>query len=296
MGSCWFGDITDGACTPIIGDATAYAKRVHDLVSQRAEITFPDWNLAVVCGICKDRAEYLALLQKVCIAGSEEAVREQYSAKDMELLQMVRTLDEMDTVINLLSERVADWYQIRHPSFSRKYRRTPAHVLIKSIGSRTRDGRSGGGALSRVAGGITSLSDTRLALAKEISNLACTVMPNTSALIGGLVAARLLSHAGGLKELSRMPASTIQVIGARTALFMHIRTHAPSPKHGIIFQHRRVHNAPRDVRGKVSRILAGKLAIAAKLDYYRGEADAKFLENAQNLIDRAGGTGKEADI
>ena len=48
------------------------------------------------------------------------------SGRDVELLQMVRTLDEMDTVINLLSERVADWHQIRHPSFSRKYRRTPA--------------------------------------------------------------------------------------------------------------------------------------------------------------------------
>ncbi len=76
-------------------------------------------------------------------------------------------------------------------------------------------------------------------------------MPNTSALIGGLVAARLMSHAGGLLELSRLPASAIQVLGARTALFAHLRTKSPSPKHGIIFQHRRVHNAPRDVGAKL---------------------------------------------
>jgi nucleolar protein 56 len=285
MQSCWFGDVDDGKCIPFSGDAAAYARRVREIRTNMDAFIPPAWQQAVACGICSDREEYLSLLQSVCISGSEQAVREQYAAKDVELLQMVRTLDEMDKVINILSERIADWYQIRHPSFSRKYRRTPAHVLVKSVSERSK-GR--GGALGKVAVGITSLSDTRLALAKEVSARACEVMPNTSALIGGLVAARLLSHAGGLKELSRMPASTIQVIGAKTALFMHIRTRAPAPKHGIIFQHRRVHNAPREVRGKVARVLAGKLAIAARLDFYRGCAVPEFIEDAQACIDRAG--------
>jgi nucleolar protein 56 len=62
----------------------------------------------------------------------------------------------------------------------------------------------------------------------------------------------------------------------------------PPPKHGIIFQHRRVHNAPRDVRGKVARGLAGKLAIAVRLDYYRGEIDPDFILRTQERIDHAG--------
>ena len=287
MQSFWFGDISEGYCAPFTGDAAACARRAREIRTSMDAFIPPDWQQAVACGFCHDRAEYLSLLQKACIAGSEQAVRDQYAAKDVELLQMVRTLDEMDTVINALSERVADWYQIRHPSFSRKYRRTPAHVLVKSISERNRE-RGGGGALGKVAAEITSLADARTALAKEVSARACEVMPNTSALIGGLVAARLLSHTGGLKELSRLPASAIQVLGARTALFMHIRTHAPSPKHGIIFQHRRVHNAPREVRGKVARVLAGKLAIAARLDFYRGCAVPSFLDDAQARIDRAG--------
>jgi nucleolar protein 56 len=288
MQSCWFGNIDVGKCTPFTGDAAAYSRRVRECRTSMDDFLPLDWQQAVACGICRDRAEYLALLQKVCIAGSEQAVREQYAAKDVELLQMVRTLDEMDTVTNVLSERVADWYQIRHPSFSRKYRRTPAHVLVKSISERNRERGGGGGALGKVSAEIMSLADARTALAKEVSARACEVMPNTSALIGGLVAARLLSHAGGLKELSRLPASGIQVLGARTALFAHIRTHAPAPKHGIIFQHRRVHNAPREVRGKVARVLAGKLAIAARLDYYRGCAVQSFLDDAQDRIDRVG--------
>jgi nucleolar protein 56 len=285
MQSYWFGDVGGGHCLPFTGDLKAMVSRILSLSTQLDTFTPPDWQQAVSCGFCSDRADYLARLQAVCIAAAERSVREHYAGKDAELLQMVRTLDEMDTVINLLSERAADWYMVRHPAFSRKYRRTPAHILVRTIRENSR------GALGKVAGEIEQLADTRTALAKEVSARANDVMPNTSALIGGLVAARLMAHAGGLLPLSRLPASAIQVLGARTALFAHLKTHTPSPKHGIIFQHRRVHNAPRDIRGRVARVLAGKLAIAARLDYFRGVAVPEFLEQAQNRIDMAGKGG-----
>jgi len=286
MQSYWFGDMEDGCCLPFTGDVNAVVSRIHSLSTQMDTFTPPDWRQAVACGFCSDRADYIARLQAVCIAAAERSVREHYSGKDAELLQMVRTLDEMDTVVNILSERAADWYMVRHPAFSRKYRRTPANILVRTIREKSR------GALGRVAGEIEQLTDTRTALAKEVSARANEVLPNTSALIGGLVAARLMANAGGLLPLSRLPASAIQVLGARTALFAHLKTHTPSPKHGIIFQHRRVHNAPREVRGKVARVLAGKLAIAARLDYFRGEAAPEFLAEAQERIDAAGKGGE----
>jgi nucleolar protein 56 len=286
MESYWFGDVTDGRCVPFTGDTDALVSRILALSARPDPGILPDWQEAVSCGFCPDRADYLARLQTVCIAASERSVRERYSGRDAELLQMVRTLDEMDTVINLLSERAADWYMIRHPAFSRKYRRIPAHALVRTIREKGR------GSLGMVAGGIGQLAETRTSLAKEVSGRANDVMPNTSVLIGGLVAARLMAHAGGLQPLSRLPASAIQVLGARTALFSHIRTQTPSPKHGIIFQHRRVHNAPREVRGRVARVLAGKLAIAARLDYFRGKAVPEFLKDAQERIDSAARAGE----
>ena len=282
MQSYWFGDVGDGRCTLFIGDSHAIIDRVRSICPSMASFVPLEWEQAVLCGACRDRIDYLARLQAVCIAAAERSIREQYSRKDAELLQMVRTLDEIDTVINLLSERAAEWYLVRHPAFSRKYRRTPAHVLVKTMREKSK------GALGRVAGEIEQLADTRTILAKEVSARANDVMPNTSALIGGLVAARLLSHAGGLLLLSRLPASAIQVLGARTALFAHLKTRSPCPKHGIIFQHRRVHNAPQKVRGKVARVLAGKLAIAARLDYFRGVAAPDFLDAAQERIDAVG--------
>ncbi|WP_321505196.1 RNA-processing protein [uncultured Methanoregula sp.] len=282
MRSYWFGDLDNGICTPYLGDGPSRAGRVATLRTSLDDFIPLSWEDAVSCGVCSSRTEYIAALREVCFYAAEQEIRERYAGKDAELLQMVRTLDEMDNVINLLSERVAEWHQVRHPTFSRKYRKTPAHVLIKTIATKGR------GALGRTASQIEQLAAARTDLAREVSDRANRVMPNTSALIGGLVAARLMAAAGGLLPLSRLPASVIQVLGARTALFAHLRTQSPSPKHGIIFQHRRVHNAPREVRGKVARVLAGKLAIAAKLDYFRGVAVPEFLEAAQARIDATG--------
>jgi nucleolar protein 56 len=282
MQSYWYGDVSEGCCTLFIGDLNAMIDRIRSISASMDSFIPLEWEQAVLCGACRDRSEYVGKLQTVCIAAAERSIRDQYSRKDAELLQMVRMLDEIDTVINLLSERAAEWYLVRHPAFSRKYRRTPAHVLVKTMHEKSK------GALGRVAGEIEKLSETRTTLAKEVSARADDVMPNTSALIGGLVAARLLSHAGGLLLLSRLPGSAIQVLGARTALFAHMKTRSPCPKHGIIFQHRRVHNAPRNIRGKVARVLAGKIAIAARLDYFRGMAAPDFLEAAQDRIDAVG--------
>ena len=283
MPAYWFGDVEGDACTPFSGGPDEISRRIREIRTDLDSFVPLAWESAVSCGFCHDRAEYVRQLREVCFLAAESEIRARYAGKDTELLQMVRTLDEMDTVINLLSERVAEWHQIRNPAISRKYRRTPSHLLVRKIREKNR------GALGRVAGQVEELSAARTDLAREVSSRANRILPNTSALIGGLVAARLMAQAGGLSQLSRLPASAIQVLGARTALFAHIRAGSPSPKHGIIFQHRRVHNAPKPVRGKVSRVLAGKLAIAARLDEYRGVAVPEFLERAQATIDAAGG-------
>ena len=97
------------------------------------------------------------------------------------------------------------------------------------------------------------------------------VAPNTRAIGGSLLGARLLALAGGLLNLAKLPASTIQVLGAEKALFRSLKTKARPPKHGIIFQHPLIHDAKRWQRGKIARALAGKLAIAARVDAFNGE-------------------------
>jgi nucleolar protein 56 len=83
--------------------------------------------------------------------------------------------------------------------------------------------------------------------------------------------ARLISIAGSLDRLAKMPSSTIQVLGAEKALFRSLKTGSRPPKHGIIFQYQPLHSAPRWQRGKISRTLASKLSIAVRIDAFRGE-------------------------
>ncbi|MFG1530328.1 MAG: ATP-binding protein, partial [Thermoplasmata archaeon] len=103
-------------------------------------------------------------------------------------------------------------------------------------------------------------------LARAIEETLPRRAPNLSALLGPDLAARLLARAGGLARLSRLPAGTIQVLGAERAFFEHLRGRAPPPRHGLLFLHPRIQSAPRSERGKLARALAGKAAIAARLD------------------------------
>ncbi len=279
----WFGDVDEeGGCRIAGGDTEALAERALSLRTGMDTFVPLDWRTARDCGFVGDREEYIDRLREVCIALARRKIAQRYRGRDVELLQMVRTLDELDHVINLLNERAAEWYQVARPSFSRKYRALPARRMVGAIR------RVADGPLRRVADEIDRLYGVRSALMQEVSERADEVLPNCSALVGGLVAARLVSRAGGLAALARMPASTIQVLGSERALFSHLRAGTPPPKHGIIFQHRRVHNAPKEVRGRVARVLAARLGIAARLDYYRGVAVPEFIAEAQARIDEAG--------
>ena len=97
------------------------------------------------------------------------------------------------------------------------------------------------------------------------------VAPNMTTIVGAALSARLISIAGSLQNLAKMPASTLQVLGAEKALFRSLKTGARPPKHGVIFQHTAVHQSPRWQRGKIARALSGKLSIAARIDAFRGD-------------------------
>ena len=106
---------------------------------------------------------------------------------------------------------------------------------------------------------------------KYVEEVMKQVAPNMTAVVGAALSARLISIAGSLQNLAKMPASTLQVLGAEKALFRSLKTGARPPKHGVIFQHTAIHQSPRWQRGKIARALAGKLSIAARIDSFGGD-------------------------
>jgi nucleolar protein 56 len=281
MESYWFGDVGCQACEPAPGDPGLLAERIA-LLAGRGDARIPDWRIAVWCGAVRGRAEYLERLRDAALILAERNLEQILQTEHSGLIQMVRMLDQLDEAINLLTERAVEWHRATRPGFSRK-RTLPAGRSLIALMRQDADED-----LAGLLEEIERMRDQRSLLMKQVSRRAEEVLPNCSALAGGLVAARLAAEAGGIRELAVMPAASLQVLGAKTALFSHLSTGTPPPKHGIVYQHGRVHGARRENRGRVARTLSAKLVIAARIDYYRKSADREFLLNATEAVRRAG--------
>lgn len=281
MKPTWFCDADGGICHPVARVPAVLAGRLEELGSS-GMAGFPDWELAVACGFAEGRLQYLALLHETALLIAESRLQQTLDSDSPELIRMVKMLEEIDAAVNHLSERAVDWYRSVNPAFSRKSMVPPGQKVRELL----RDGSCE--ALQEILDAIDQLRERRSALAKQVSSKAAAVLPNCSALAGGLVAARIAAEAGGVRELARMPASAIQVLGAKNALFTHLSRGTPPPKHGVIYQNSAVHGSRRERRGSVARVLAAKLAIAARIDYFRGVPDPAFIARSKEAIRNAG--------
>jgi nucleolar protein 58 len=113
---------------------------------------------------------------------------------------------------------------------------------------------------------IISLSEYRQSLTEYLKARMMAIAPNLTVMVGELVAARLISHAGSLINLAKQPASTIQIFGAEKALFRALRTKHDTPKYGLIYHASLVGSANPKLKGKISRSLASKCALCVRVD------------------------------
>jgi nucleolar protein 56 len=133
-------------------------------------------------------------------------------------------------------------------------------------------------------------------MAEYIDGLMAQVAPNIKTVVGGPIGARLISIAGGLKDLARMPASTLQLLGAEKALFRSLHKRGRPPKHGVIYQYPEIRGSPRRLRGKIARALSGKLSIAARVDAMSGEfVGDKLNADLESRISVIKAKAKEGD-
>jgi len=194
------------------------------------------------------------------------------------LRQAVGALDEIQEQENALVERLREWYGLHFPELAPMVDTATYVNLIaahgrrenmpiaprESVGADLEDREEG--ELRAFAELAKHVAGQRKGIESYVDRAIRELAPNVSDLAGPLVAARLVSLAGGVEDLARMPAGTVQLLGAERALFRHLRTGARPPKHGVIFQHPLVHQAPRWQRGAIARVLAGNIAMAARAD------------------------------
>ena len=107
---------------------------------------------------------------------------------------------------------------------------------------------------------VVSLAVYRKALYDYLVGKMGVVAPNLAALLGEVIAARLISHAGSLTNLSKYPASTVQILGAEKALFRALKTKGNTPKYGLLYHSSFIGRAGQRNKGRISRFLVSYLA------------------------------------
>ncbi|MEM1873866.1 MAG: C/D box methylation guide ribonucleoprotein complex aNOP56 subunit [Acidilobaceae archaeon] len=258
-------------------------------------------EIAVSLGFAKSREELDRWIHEVSVEYSRRKLRKAAAKRDLLAVQAIRAIDDIDKIVNLLATRTREWYSVHFPELSEQVEDHEMFLkLVYELGHRenftveslTKLGLSESKArklaeaasasvgadvseldveaVRVLAGIVLDLYEHRRTLTKYVSEVMEETAPNVTALVGPLLGARLLSLAGGLEKLARLPASTIQVLGAEKALFRALRTGGKPPKHGVIFQYPDIHRSPKWQRGKIARALAAKLAIAARIDAFTG--------------------------
>jgi nucleolar protein 56 len=183
--------------------------------------------------------------------------------------EAVRAGADLDRVRNLLGERLGSWVSHDFPDLDSGDHAGAARLATEGT-SRAGLGPTDPGLLEarrQLAELYRAVAEARRALQEAVTASSPVRTPNLTALLGPELAARLVAQAGGLDRLARLPSSTVQVLGAERAFFEHLRGRAPPPRHGLLFLHPAIQSASRAERGKLARALAGKVAIAARLDH-----------------------------
>jgi nucleolar protein 56 len=225
-------------------------------------------------------------LRDLLLTEAARALRDAWDPA-VHLEEAVRATSDLDGTLNRVGERLASWASRDAPQLV-DVPEEKVRAIAKSLvdpGTETSPGseelpgpdpdlRAARRSLAEL---YLSIEATRTRLERALETAVPRRAPNLSGLLGPTLAARLIAHAGGLDRLARLPASTIQVLGAERAFFEHLRGRAPPPRHGLLFLHPTVQGAPKRLRGKLARALAGKAAIAARRDAEGASASEELV-------------------
>jgi nucleolar protein 56 len=259
-------------------------------------------KFALDLGFVEKPEQLRAWVHNVSVELAKMKVKTTVERRDLLVAQAVQSVDDLDKSLNIFMSRVREWFGLHYPELDRMVDKHETYArLVVNLGTREnftadnleREGlpKAKSQKIATVAAAsmgadlgdedltqiqdmsrrVLGLYDVRQSLEKYVDSVMEEVAPNTRTIGGSLLGARLLALAGGLLNLAKLPASTIQVLGAEKALFRSLKTKARPPKHGIIFQHPLIHDAKYWQRGKIARALAGKLSIAARVDAFSGK-------------------------
>lgn len=215
---------------------------------------------------------------------------------DSMIIQAIKLLDDLDKELNVYAMRTKEWYGWHFPEMAKILNDNLAYArVVLAVGMRTNIATSD---LSEVlpeevevaikaaaeismgteitdedldnikllADQVITYTEYRAQLSSYLESRMRAIAPNLTALIGYLVGARLIAHAGSLISLAKSPGSTIQILGAEKALFRALKTKHDTPKYGLIYHSSLIGQATGRNKGKIARMLSAKAALGVRVD------------------------------
>ncbi|OVA15046.1 Nop domain [Macleaya cordata] len=233
---------------------------------------------------------------------------------DTMIIQAIGLLDDLDKELNTYAMRVREWYGWHFPELAKIVQDNILYAkAVKLMGNRVNAADldfseilpeevetelkeaaviSMGTEVSELdlinikelCDQVLALSEYRAQLYDYLKSRMNTIAPNLTALVGELVGARLIAHGGSLLNLAKQPGSTVQILGAEKALFRALKTKHATPKYGLIYHASLIGQAAPKLKGKISRSLAAKAALAIRYDALGDTQDNTMgLENRAKL-------------
>ncbi|KAK7916040.1 hypothetical protein WMY93_011801 [Mugilogobius chulae] len=250
---------------------------------------------------------------------SRAKVKFNVNRADNMIIQSIALLDQLDKDINTFSMRVREWYGYHFPELIKIVpdnstycrlaqlignRKELSEESLESLEEVVMDGAKAQAILEasrqsmgmdispidlinieRFSSRVVSLAEYRLELQEYLRSKMGQVAPNLAALIGEVVGARLISHAGSLTNLAKYPASTVQILGAEKALFRALKTRGNTPKYGLIFHSTFIGRAAAKNKGRISRYLANKCTIASRIDCFSEVPTSVFGDKLREQVE-----------
>ena len=257
---------------------------------------------------------------------------------DNMIIQAISLLDLLDKDVNTFAMRVREWYSWHFPELGKLVGDNLVYAdVVRGVGARqgfvdkARDtlvDATGDEAvadeilgaakvsmgqdlseadvdnITRFAARVADLMRYRQKLVSYLGHKLAVVAPNLTALVGDIIAARLISQAGSLGALAKYPASTVQILGAEKALFRALKTKSNTPKYGILFNSSFIGRAHAKHKGRMSRYLANKCSIAGRIDMYSESYESaafglklkEQVEERLRFYDEGGSLRKNIDV
>ena len=266
-----------------------------------AELVQPEDNIHEHVNLPFPDEERMKILDEAALLLSKQNVDDSASDPDRRLEHLIRAADEIRSSWVLLEARLTEWIVLLLPRARMESDRNKlAKLVINSeklsdlatyfdvdlppVTPKENEWR----VIKNWSETVASLESQVGIIESTVRELALEHLPSLSAIAGPMIAAKLCVAAHGRMRLARLPAGTVQILGAEKAFFSHLKQGTKTPKHGLIYSHVLISRSPKPVRGRISRMLAARMSLAARIDAFNGnpwgEEELRLIEERVEKI------------